>query len=132
MIVTRYKYNRDMRAKQETIDELNLLIDNVSAKELERARKRVQKIKDNRINLSNHQLEYEEGPNPMFAPKKPLPPRSEYDARVNEAIELFRQRKNRTQVEKALDVSRKTARKYLQIAIAKRKVKKSDYDTLNQ
>lgn len=66
------------------------------------------------------------------AKKLNMPSRKEYDDRVNAAIKMFMDRKTRSFVEKKLGVSRKTARKYLQMAIQKRKVKKADYETLNK
>jgi len=132
MIVSKAKYNRDIAAKNVEINDLTFLLARVGKKELGRAKARAEKLLEKVINLDNYELDYEEMPNPLLAEKKPLPSRSEYNERLEEAIRLFRANKNRSEVEKILDVSRKTARKYLQIAIRKRKVKKSDYDTLNQ
>jgi len=132
MIVSKAKYNRDIAAKNVEINDLTFLLARVGKKELGRAKARAEKLLEKVINLDNYELDYEEITNPLLAEKKPLPSRSEYNERLEEAIRLFRANKNRSEVEKILDVSRKTARKYLQIAIRKRKVKKSDYDTLNQ
>lgn len=62
---------------------------------------------------------------------KKLPSRAEYDERVKSAIEKFRAGKNVSTVMVELHIAKKTARRYLKIALAKRKVKKADFDNLN-
>lgn len=132
MLVTKAKYNRDTKKLRSEVKNLQLIVDALEPKVREKAIQRAERAKEN-YSLSNFDLEYEELPidNPLLY-IKPKPPRGEYDERLKTAIEMFLARKNISQVEKALDVSRKTARKYLRIAIQKRKIKKSDYAELNQ
>ena len=61
-----------------------------------------------------------------------MPSRKEYDERVLKAIQMFKENHPRSEVERVLNVSRKTARNYLKMAISKRKVKKADYEKLNK
>lgn len=137
MFVLKSTHERAMREKNALIADLRLLLDNVSAKELQRAEKRVAKFKQNQAEALENALDFEETPVSKSwldenDDKKSLPSRAEYEDRVNEAIKLFMARKNASYVAKQLDVAKKTARRYLKIAVAKRKVKKSDFETLNQ
>lgn len=134
MFVTKSKYNRDLGELRRKNVDLQLLIDNVNATELRKAQRRVEKMRESEITLANTEMEFEETPNPILndePDKKPLPSRKEYDDRVNAAIEKFRAGKNVSQVMVELHVAKKTARRYLKIALAKRKVKKADFDELN-
>lgn len=135
MFVTKGKYNRDIAAKNAKIHELETLVDQLTEKQREVAERKAEKVLENEISLENTTLEYEETPvNPILSDKKTLnmPPRSEYNERLEKAIKLFQENHPRSEVERIIGVSRKTARKYLQIAIRKRKVKKADYEALNK
>lgn len=133
MFVLKSTYERKIGELRREIADRQLLIDNVSESALRVARRKVEKIRENEISLDNTDLEYEETEHPLFATtdKTQLPPRSEYDDRLKLAIEKFRAGKNVSQVMVELHVAKKTARRYLKIALAKRKVKKADFDQLN-
>ncbi len=137
MFVTKKKYNKDIaKLRSEVSDIRTVFVQVVGAKKYAQA---VQELEDKGFlnddtSLENFELGFEDLENPILhdKPTTSLPPRSEYDERVEEAIKLFQKKHTRSDVERLLRVSRKTARKYLNIAINKRKVKKADYDTLNQ
>ena len=137
MFVTKSKYNRDLGELRRKNVDLQLLIDNVNATELRKAQRRVEKMRESEITLDNTDMEFEETPlpNPILnndePDKKPLPSRKEYNDRVNAAIEKFRAGKNVSKVMVELHVAKKTARRYLKIGVAKRKIKKADFDKLN-
>lgn len=131
MFVTTKKYNADMASVKSQVGELRLILQAaVGAKSYERAIKKVDKLTDGK-GLDSINLEYEEMSNPLLDANK-LPPRAEYDERVATAIKLFQDRHPVSEVATKLMVAKKTARRYLRIAIVKRKVKKADFDELNQ
>lgn len=137
MFVSSKKYNRDIaKLKTELGDLRSVVVEIVGGKTYTKAVEKLQKkgFLNDEHSLENFPLEFEDLENPVLRDesKTQLPPRSEYNERLEEAIKLFQKKHTRSDVERLLRVSRKTARKYLNIAISKRKVKKADYDTLNQ
>jgi response regulator of citrate/malate metabolism len=134
MFVLKSTHEREINRLRIEIRDLTDIVENVSPSELARANKRVEKVRAKRAEMLNESLQYEETPvAPYLAEteKTQLPPRSEYDDRVKTAIEKFRAGKNVSQVMVELHVAKKTARRYLKIAVEKRKVKKADFDNLN-
>lgn len=139
MFVLRSTHNRIVRQKDEMIRELNLKLEQLTEKQLESVEKKVEKVKENEVTLDNTLLEFEETPIPQAVltskgtPRKlKMPARSEAEERLQKAIDMFQKRHNRSYVQKRLDVSRKTAKRYLDIALQKRKIKKADYEALNK
>lgn len=136
MFVLKSTHEREVNRLRTEIRDLTDIVENVSPSELARANKRVEKVREKRAEMLAGSLEYEETPTPSYLndttdEKTQLPPRSEYDDRLKTAIEKFRAGKNVSQVMVELHVAKKTARRYLKIALAKRKVKKADFDQLN-
>lgn len=138
MFVSTNKFNKMKAELSREISDLRVIVvEIVGGKKFQEAIKRLENkgLLSEENSLENYELAFEDLENPALHDKdepKKLPSRKEYDARVEEAIKLFQARKNRSDVERLLQVSRKTARKYLNIAIAKRKVRKADFDELNQ
>lgn len=137
MFVTKKKYNKDIaKLRSEVSDLRTVFVEVVGGKKYTEAVKKLEEkgFLNDETSLENFELGYEDLENPVLRDENTgnLPPRSEYNERVEEAIKLFQKKHTRSDVERLLRVSRKTARKYLNIAINKRKVKKADYDTLNQ
>lgn len=131
MFVTSKKYNADMARLRGEVGELRLIVKAaVGEKAYNKAVKSVDKMTDGK-GLDDINLEYEELSNPLLDANK-LPPRAEYDDRVARAIELFQANHPVSEVAVKLAVAKKTARRYLKIALTKRKIKKADFDTLNQ
>lgn len=151
MFVTKKKYNEDVKRLRSDIDNLRAVIIEIHGERayfaaLDRMNEPVKTLldEDDADTALGDFLESEIRTNDA-TPLQPIetvdesgvkklnmPSRKEYEDRVDQAIKLFMDRKTRSFVEKKLGVSRKTARKYLQMAIQKRKVKKADYETLNK
>lgn len=136
MFVLRSTHNRIVRQKDVMIRELNLKLEQLTEKQLESVEKKVEKVKENEVTLANIPVEFEETPVPTVATEQPrklkMPPRSEAEERLQKAIDMFQKNHNRSYVQKRLDVTRKTAKRYLDIALQKRKIKKADYEALNK
>jgi response regulator of citrate/malate metabolism len=130
LFVTEKKYLRDTAKLRREVGELRLIVRAaIGAKKYDQAVKTVDKmIDDNGLDSIN--LEYEDLHNPILDDNK-LPSRSEYNDRVETAIKMFQDRHPVSEVAIKLAVAKKTARRYLKIAVAKRKIKKADYDDLN-
>lgn len=131
MFVTSKKYNAEKAKLRSEIGELRLILRAaLGQKKYDAAVKKVDKMTDGG-GLDSVNLEYEELSNPLFDDNK-LPARSEYNERLATAIKLFQDRHPVSEVAVKLVVAKKTARRYLKKAIAMRKVKKADFDELNQ
>lgn len=147
MFVTRKKYNQDVESLRSDIDRVRAVVVEIHGEKayfeaLDRINNQSSILDDD--TAAGNFLETEVKTNDA-TPLQPvetvdekgnkkisLPSRAEYDDRVKEAIKLFRENHPRSEVERILNVSRKTARKYLQMAIAKRQVAKSKYEQLNK
>jgi len=131
MFITSNKFNKETAKLRSEIGELRLILKAaIGEKQYIKATKNVDATIDGG-GLSGMNLEYEELSNPLLDENK-LPPRSEYNDRLDVAIKLFMENHPVSEVATKLSVARKTARRYLRIAIEKRKVKKGDYDKLNK
>lgn len=148
MFVTRKKYNQDIEALRSDIDRVRAVVVEIHGEKayfeaLDRINKQPSMLDEDDTAAGNF-LETEVKTNDA-TPLQPIetvdidgkkklvmPSRAEYDDRVKQAIKLFRENHPRSEVERILNVSRKTARKYLQMAIAKRQVSKKKYDELNK
>lgn len=131
MFVTTKKYNADTARLRGEVGELRLIVRTALG---EKAYAKAVKKLDAQLDgggLDSVNLEYEELSNPLLDDNK-LPPRSEYDDRLAAAIKMFQDKHPVSEVAVKLTVAKKTARRYLKIALAKRKVKKADFDELNQ
>lgn len=131
MFVTSKKYNADTAKLRSEVGELRLIL---RAALGEKAYLKAVKTVDDKLDgkgLDSVNLDYEELSNPLLDTNK-LPSRAEYDERLATAIKLFQDRHPVSEVAVKLVVAKKTARRYLQKAIAMRKVKKADFDELNQ
>lgn len=146
MFVTRKKHQSmidSYRRQISTLDEkvLELEIENLKL----RGEKRVDEKPP--VTLENTPVEFEETPvakHSSQAAQKPvetaapvesglqMPPRSEYEDRIKAAMKLFRENHPRSEVERLLNVSRNTARKYLRMARDKKRISAKRYDELNK
>lgn len=145
MFVTRHKHNQVVRGYQNQVKRLNETI--------ERQRDEIFKLRgvdsiedelDAGLAAINEPQFIEtpvESPSlhpvEVVDPEKPankleMPPRSEYENRLKEAMRLFRENHPRSEVERLLNVSRNTARKYLRIARDKRRISAKRYEELNK
>lgn len=134
MFVTTKKYNKDIADYRREVAELRLILRaGLGEKQYIEAVKTVDSALDGK-GLDSINLEYEELSNPLINDTETgkLPPRSEYDERLATAIKLFQDRHPVSEVAVKLAVAKKTARRYLKVAVAKRKIKKADFDELNQ
>lgn len=131
MFVTTKKYNQDTAKLRAEVGELRLIVRTAIG---EKAYLKAVKDVDAKLDgggLDSVNLEFEETGNALFDDNK-LPPRSEYNDRLERAIQLFQDRHPVSEVAVKLLVAKKTARRYLKIALAKRKIKKADFEELNQ
>ena len=130
LFVTEKKHNQVVARLRSEVGELRLIVKAaIGEKAYNKAVKNVDKLLDGQ-GLDSINLEYEDLKNPLLDANK-LPSRAEYDDRLKTAIQLFQDKHPVSEVAVKLAVARKTARRYLKIAIEKRKVRKADYDELN-
>lgn len=131
MFVTTKKHNGAVARLSNEIGELRLILRAaLGEKPYLKALKTVDKSLDGK-GLDDYKLEFEELSNPLTDSNK-LPPRSEYGERLEQAIKMFQAKHPVSRVSLELAVAKKTARRYLAVAIKKRKVKKADFESLNQ
>ena len=130
LFVTEKKHNQVVARLRSEVGELRLIVKMaVGEKAYNDAVKKVDELTDGG-GLDSINLEYEDLKNPLLDDNK-LPSRAEYDDRLATAIKLFQDKHPVSEVATKLVVAKKTARRYLKIAVAKRKVRKADYDDLN-
>lgn len=131
MFVTSKKHNVDLARARQEISELRLILRAaLGEKAYGKALKQVDKTLDGN-GLADYELQFEEISNPLLDENK-LPPRSEYNERLEQAIAMFQDNHPVSAVAVKLAVAKKTARRYLKIALTKRKIKKADFEALNQ